>query len=807
MIKRALIGCLLCLFTIPLSNTLFAVEQFVTQDIRINGLQRIPVRVVYKALRINVGDEVTSNRVAQSIKSLFATGNFDDIQISRAEGDVLVIRVSERPSISGIELDGNKAIESEQLLEGLRQTGLEKGRVFRRAMLERVSLELERQYVAQGRYGAKVETKVVPQPRNRVALEIDIYEGQVASIKHINIVGNKVFDTNNLLDLFSLKPTHFWSFFKGDDKYAREKLSGDLETLRSYYMDRGYINFAIESTQVSITPDKEQVYIVVNIHEGEKFLVGDVKLTGELPIPEEELTPLLLVKPDQVFSRQVLTLTEDLIAKRLGNVGYTFSEVNGVPEAQPGGDKVDVTFFVDPGKRAYVRRIEFAGNKSTSDEVLRREMRQMEGAWASTQKIERSKVRLQQLGFFKGVKVESIRVPSTDDQVDLRFEVEEQPSGSIGASVGYQQGTGVVFGANVSQNNFLGTGNQVTFNLQRTSIRNRYNFSYLDPYFTVDGVSRGYRLYFTETDYSDDSDFSSYRTDAFGVGVNFGYPINENERLRFGFGFDNTTIFATQDSADDVREFIDYQEECFDVDVTDENGATTTTEVCDGGTQSADFDSYLSTISWRRSTLNRGLLPDRGSQNTVALEVALPGSDLEYYKLTYNGERYFPLTKKWVLRARTELGYGEGYLDTDQLPFYKHFLAGGTGSIRGFESRTLGPKEADSDTTDGLSDDPFGGNVLIEGSLEFIFPMPFVKDKRTVRSLFFIDGGNVFDIERDEEDSQNVYLDESEFRYSAGLSFSWITGIGPLTFTFAKALNDEPGDDTQFFDFSLGQFF
>ncbi len=507
------------------------------------------------------------------------------------------------------------------------------------------------------------------------------------------------------------------------------------------------------------------------------------------------MEPLLAVKEGQVFSRQLLTFTEDLLAKRLGNVGYTFADVKGVPDVQPGENRVDVTFFVDPGKRAYVRRIEFGGNGRTSDQVLRREMRQMEGAWASTQKIERSKVRLQRLGFFKGVTVETARVPGSDDQVDVKFQVEEQPSGSIGASVGYQQGTGVVFGANVSQSNFLGTGNQVTFNLQRTSIQNRYNFSYLNPYFTIDGVSRGFKLYFKETDYSDDNEFSSYRTDSYGVGVNYGYPINENERLRFGFGFDNTTIFATQISADDVRAFIDYQEQPEELCVDG---------VCNGGTQSESFNTFIGSASWKRSTLNRGVLPNRGASNTLALEFSIPGSDLNYYKLTYNGERYFPLSKSWTLRTRAELGYGGGYADTERLPFYKHYLAGGTGSIRGFESRSLGPKEAVNDS-DAVTDDPFGGNVLIESSLEFIFPTPFVKDKRTVRTLFFVDGGNVFDTER--SDDQNVELDPDEFRFSAGLSLSWITGIGPLTFTFAKALNDEPGDDVQFFDFSLGQFF
>lgn len=765
-------------------------EPFVAEHIKINGLQRLPARVVFKSLTIDVGDTVTQSRVAQSLKSLFASGNFDDAKLSRI-GSTLVVTVAERPSISKIELNGNKVIESEQLLEGLKQSGLEKGSVFRRAMLDRVRLELERQYVAQGRYGARVETEVKPQPRNRVAIHININEGKVAAIKHINVVGNRIYSTETLLDLFKLKSTGMFSFFRMNDKYSRERLAADLEVLRSWYTDRGYINFTIDSTQVSITPDKQNVFITINITEGAKYLIGQVDLSGELPIPESTLLPLIVIKQGQVFSSQLLTLTEELMTKKLGNVGYTFARVKAVPKLEPNENVVNLTFYIDPGNRTYVRRIEFSGNERTSDEVLRREMRQMESSWASTEKIERSKQRLQRLGFFKGVSVKTEQIPGVDDQVDVKFTVEEQPSGSIGASVGYQAGTGLVFGAQVSDSNFLGTGNRVTFDIRRTDIRNRYRFDYTNPYYTVDGVSRGFKIYFTETDYSEIEDFSSYRTDAYGTGLNFGYPINEHERLNFGFGFDNTTIFANQFSAEDVRNFIGYVDSCGGV------------PGCDSDTQDEAFNTYFGTISWRRNTLNKGTFPDRGSQNSVGLELSLPGSDLSYYKLSYNGERYFALPKSWALRTRAELGYGGGYSDTERLPFYKHFLAGGFGSIRGFESRSLGPKEAVSGGP--VSDDPFGGNVLVETSLEFIFPAPFVKDKRSVRTFLFVDGGNVFDTER--EDAQNVELDIAEFRYSAGVSLSWLTGIGPLTFTFARALNDKPGDEAQFFDFSLGQFF
>ena len=816
--KRSIIR--LSLIFIFLTQSAFA-DTFVVSDIRIDGLQRLSARSAFSVLPIDVGDTVDARLIADSIRALFRSGNYQDIKVER-EGDVLVYVVSERPSISSIELDGNKSIDSENLLEGLARSGLEEGSVFQRATLERVKLELERQYIAQGRYGASVDTKVTPQPRNRVSLEIDIYEGEVASIKHVNIVGNKVFEDETLQDIFELKETHFWSFFKGDDKYAREKISGDLENLRSFYMDRGYINFAIESTQVSVTPNKEHVYITVNVSEGEKFTIDEVTLAGEIPIPEALMKAMLIVKKDQTFSRQLITYTENLISKRLGNEGYTFAEVNGVPEIDNETKKVKVTFYVDPGKRVYVRRISFNGNEKTADSVMRREMRQMEGAWASGQKIELSKVRLERLGYFKGVSIDMPKVAGSDDQIDLEFSVEEQASGSIGASVGYQDGTGVVFGANVSQRNFLGTGNQVSFAINRTKTRNSYNFSYVNPYFTVDGVSRGFSVFFQETDFSESSSVSNYQTDSFGASMRFGYPINENERLNFAFGFDNTTIFASNQNAVEIKEFIGYEDgRCLvreevpaSVDIEGNDVAAYFQDVpvepetfdCDtllsqfhedAGIQSDAFTNYTITGSWNRSTLNRGLLANRGASQRLALELSLPGSDLEYYKFTYKAQRYFKVTDAWTLRFRTEVGYGDGYGDTERLPFYKHYFAGGFGSVRGYTDRSLGPEDS------LFSSRAFGGNLLTEGSIELIFPTPFVKDRRSVRTAFFLDGGNVFDTDRGAEHDFEL----SELRYSVGVGLTWITGIGPLTFSYAKPINESPDDTTRGFNFSVGQTF
>ncbi|OUS24926.1 outer membrane protein assembly factor BamA [Gammaproteobacteria bacterium 45_16_T64] len=770
-------------------------EPFVVKDIRIEGLQRLSLGAVFNVMPIDVGDEVDANSLARISRILFKTGNFQDIQIAR-DDDVLVVSVSERPSITTIEIDGNKSIETDNLLDGLSQAGLSEGSVFQRATLDRIKLELERQYISQGRYAARVTPEVTPLPRNRVALKIEIKEGDVATISGIDIVGNHLFEDEELIDLFELKETHFTSFFKGDDKYSKERLSGDLESLRSYYLDRGYVNFRIESTQVSVTPDKTEVYIAVNVHEGKQFKVSEVKLSGDLKVKEEALSRLLLVKEGQTFSRQLVTLTNELITKRLGNEGYMFANVNGVPTANDDDATVSITFYVDPGKRVYVRRVNFFGNTKTRDSVLRREMRQMEGAWANGRLIERSKSRLERLGFFKGVTIDTPKVAGENDQVDVNYTVEEQPSGSIGASLGFQESSGFVFGANVSQSNFLGTGNRVSFAVNKSDTRTSYNFSFVDPYYTIDGVSRGYSVYFQETEIDEDNNLSSWATDRFGGNLTFGYPINETQRLNFGIGYENTKVYASARSALDVHEFIGY--DYVDYLVNNAN------------TQNESFNTVSLTGSWTSSTLNRGVFATRGASQSVSMEVAVPGSDLEFYKVKYNGQIYFPIAQSWALRFNTDLGFGDGYGDgngyneVSRLPFFENFYAGGFGSVRGYEDRTLGPKENQS-VYDFGDPNPFGGNLLIEGSVELIFPIPFVKDKRSVRTLFYLDGGNVFDTHRDDE--ENLDINADQLRYSVGVGLSWITGIGPLTFSLSKTINDQDDDDTKAFQFSLGKPF
>ncbi|GGJ81895.1 outer membrane protein assembly factor BamA [Pseudomonas matsuisoli] len=784
--KRLLPAVLLALMTAEVHA-----ESFTISDIRVNGLQRVSAGSVFGALPLNVGDAADDARLVEATRSLFRTGFFQDIQLGR-DGNVLVIQVVERPSIASIEIEGNKAISTDDLMNGLRQSGLAEGEIFQQATLEGVRNELQRQYVAQGRYSATIETEVDPQPRNRVGLKIKINEGTVAAIQHINVVGNSVFTEKELTNLFELKTTNWLSFFRNDDKYAREKLSGDLERLRSYYLDRGYINMDIASTQVSITPDKKHVYITVNVDEGEKYSIRDVNLSGDLRVPEDDIRSLMLVKPGQVFSRKVLTTTSDLITRRLGNEGYTFAKVNAIPQVNEEDKTVSVTFAVDPGKRAYVNRINFRGNTKTEDEVLRREMRQMEGGWASTYLIDQSKVRLERLGFFKEVNVETPAVAGTDDQVDVNYTVEEQPSGSITASVGFAQSAGLILGGSISQNNFLGTGNRVTIGLTRSEYQTRYNFSFTDPYWTEDGVSLGYNAFYRTTDYDElDVDVSSYSVDSLGAGVNFGYPVSETSRLNFGLTVQQDEINTGRYTVDEIFDF------------TRQEG-----------------DKYLNfkgSIGWSESTLNRGVLPTRGHSQSVVLESTLPGSDLSFYKLDYRGQIFAPLTNTYTMRFHTELGYGDSYGSTSDLPFYEHYYAGGFNSVRGFEDSSLGPRSTPSrGTNPGTIADPdqdplpFGGNVLVQGGLELLFPAPFVEDQRSLRTSLFWDVGNVFDtnctsVQKSRGDSCDISF--SNMASSVGVGLTWITALGPLSFSLGMPVKKPDDADTQVFQFSLGQTF
>jgi outer membrane protein insertion porin family len=786
---------------LTLIATIANADVFQIQDIRLEGLQRVSAGTVFSAMPVNVGDLVDENAVKGITRTLFRTGYFDDIKVAR-DGDVLIVAVKERPAVSEITFEGNKAIETDQLMKALRDNGLAEGQIFRESILEGMVQELQRQYVAQGRYGAVVTPEVVELPQNRVEIKVDVKEGDVARIRHINIVGNRDFDEKDLLDEFELDTTGWLSWITSDDKYSREKLAGDLERLESWYLDRGYLKFGITSTQVSISPDKQSVYISVNISEGDVYTVSEVALAGDLIFDETEIRPLILLKEGETFSQQLMTTSTEFMSKRYGNDGYTFADIQGFPEVNEEDKTAKITFFVDPGKRAYVRRIEFRGNSKTSDEVLRREMRQMEGGAASSALIDHSKVRLERLGFFKEVNVETREVPGTNDQLDVFYTVEEQPSGSIGASVGFAQGTGLVLGANLQENNFFGSGKRVGIGVNKSEYQTSVQFSYTNPYFTPDGVSAGYNLFMRETDYGE-YNVSSYTTNSFGGGISFGYPLSEISSLGFGLSLENLSIDLGSYPSQEIQEFVD------------ENGDT--------------YNTLTPSISWNKSTLNRGVFATRGQSQTIRFEMAVPGSDIQYYKLSYAAEYYRPLTKSLTLKLRTDLGYADGYGSTSRLPFFKNYYAGGFGSVRGFKRNTLGPQDTPAlycnefteeggrvpveDCSDENnirpvdSPDPFGGNVLIEGSAEVIFPLPFIKDQRSIQAAFFIDAGNVFDTDCGSTQVNCFKPDAGELRYSAGVGGTWLSGFGPITVSLGKALNVGDYDDEEFFQFSLGQTF
>ncbi|QQD55642.1 outer membrane protein assembly factor BamA [Pseudomonas fluorescens BBc6R8] len=785
---------LLCSVALLLNVTLAHAEAFKISDIRINGLQRVSAGSVFGALPLNVGDEADDRRLVDSTRALFKTGFFQDIQLSR-DGTVLIINVVERPSVSSIEFEGNKAISTEDLLKGMKQSGLAEGEIFQRATLEGMRNELQRQYVAQGRYSATVDTEVLPQPRNRVGLKVKIDEGSVAAIQHINVVGNHVFTDKELIGTFTLKTSNWLSFFTNDDKYAREKLTGDLERLRSYYLDRGYINMDITSTQVSITPDKKHVYITVNINEGEKYTVRDVKLSGDLKVPQDQLEALLLVQKGQVFSRKLMTTTSDLITRRLGNDGYTFANVNGMPTPHDEDHSVDIVFAVDPGKRAYVNRINFRGNTKTDDQVLRREMRQMEGGWASTYLIDQSKVRLERLGFFKEVNVETPAVAGVDDQLDVNYAVEEQASGSITASVGFAQDAGLILGGSITQNNFLGTGDYASLGLTRSQYQSKYNIGFTNPYFTPDGVSLGYNAFYSATDYNnyydDGSGVSYYSINSYGLGATLGYPINETSRLSFGLTVQHDSIDPGIYSSDEIYDFLQRE--------------------------GSEFTNFKANLGWSESTLNKGVMPTRGYSQNLNLTVTLPGSDLSFYKLDYSGQTFVPITNSTTLRLHTKLGYANGYGSTDGLPFYENYTAGGEGSVRGFESGTLGPRStpatgayasAGQQYYSDRSPEALGGNILITGGAEYLFPMPFLKDNKSVRTSVFWDVGNVYSDKCALSTTQGCNgVDLSQLGASVGVGATWYSPLGPLSINLALPVLTPENATKQVFQFSMGQNF
>ena len=753
---------------------------FIISDIRLEGLQRVSAGTVFGAISYSIGDNVGALELQGIARSIFKTESFDDVQIGR-DGNVLVVVLKERPSIDSIEFEGNKAIKTEALLEGLQGSGLSEGQIFKKVTLDQIASDLERQYVSQGRYDASVEATVEELTRNRVAIKVDIYEGSVSGLKHINIIGNLAFPDEELLDLLELRIPKFFAFFSKDDQYSREKFQSDIEALESFYLDRGYLDFRIDSTQVSVAPNMEDVYITINLEEGEVYSVSGVEIAGELrDIPESSIRALILGAEDKVFSRRLMTSSEERIEAALGNAGYTFASAKGEPVQDEEDNSVTIKYFVDAGKRAYVRRVNFSGNTVTQDHVLRREMRQMENGWASTAMIEGSKIRLQRLGFFKEVNVETPSVLGMEDQIDVDFTVEEQPSGSISATVGYAENRGLILGLGYQESNVFGTGNSINIGVNRSDFQTSLSLSFFDPYFTVDGVSRGYSISYRKSDF-EDFNVASFSTDSIGANVSFGYPISEISRINFNIGFENTQIEEGIIPAREISEFLDRE--------------------------GSEFNLITLQASYRMSALNRGLLPTGGRSQSISFDMTIPGSELEFYRINYNGQIFFPLFDPFVLRLRTDLGYGGTYGDTQTFPFYKHFFAGGMGSVRGFDGNSLGPRSTPSPQDRFNDPDPIGGNVLIEMSAEILFPLPFVDDQTQMRSVLFFDAGNVFNTNCPQVSVYCLDIDEGELRYSAGIAFTWITGFAPLSFSLSFPINEKEGDEKESFQFELGKSF
>ncbi|MDR5875375.1 outer membrane protein assembly factor BamA [Halomonas sp. CUBES01] len=760
-------------------------QSFDVSDIRVEGLQRVSAASVFNAFPVSADDRVSESELAAAARELFETGLFEDVSLAR-EGDVLIVQVVERPTIAQLNISGNDQISEDDLRQGLRDAGIAEGQVLQLSTLEEMERELEGVYQSQGRYSAGIETSVEEVDEGRVSVDIDINEGDVAKIRQINIVGNDAFDDETLLDIFELedRPGFLFGWFSSDE-YSREALAGDIERLRSYYLDRGYVNFEVTSTQVSIGADKSEIFITLNVNEGSQYRVGDVRFTGDLEIGEQEARDLLTVERGEIFSRQALNASTEALRQRLGAEGFAFADVQGSPDVADDGETVDLVIAVDPGRRAYVRRIEFVGNTTTDDEVLRREMTQMEGAPASTDSITQSRQRLERLGFFSQVEVDTEQVPGEPDKLDVTYNVEEQPSGSISASIGFSQSAGVIYGASLSQNNFLGTGNRVNIGAQRSDTFTSINFGFTDPYWTLDGISRGYNVFYRETDY-EDSDISSYSTDAFGAGINFGYPISELSRLNFGASAEDITVKTYRDTASEIRRYVQDEGE--------------------------DAQALKLNANWTRNNLNRGIMPTAGNYQRLSLETSTPGSDAEYYKLSARAQQLFALNDAWSLKFTGDIGYADTLGGDDPYPFYENFYAGGLGSVRGFTSNTLGQRTTPA--TEGGRDRTLGGNVLVEGSAEVIFPVPFVENQNSLQASLFLDAGNTFlsscyDVLDEDAGRQqcNSGVDLGDLRYSAGLGLSWLTPVGPLTFAVAEPLNEESGDDTQFFQFSLGQSF
>ncbi|HGF4935335.1 TPA: outer membrane protein assembly factor BamA [Vibrio parahaemolyticus] len=802
-IKRILFASLLAT-----SVSANGAENFVVQDIEIDGLQRVALGAALLKMPVRVGDTIDQGDVAEIIRALYASGNFEDVKVLR-DGGVLMVQVKERPTIASISFSGNKAIKDEQLQENLNASGVREGEALDRTTLSNIEKGLEDFYYSVGKYNATVKAVVTPLPRNRSDLKFVFTEGVSAKIQQINFIGNEVFSDEELLSRFNLNVDVPWWNFLADEKYQKQVLAGDIEALKSFYLDRGYLKFNVDSTQVAISPDKKGVYITLGLEEGEVYTVKDVKFRGDLIGEEATFERLVPFEDNETYNGSLVTSMEEGIKRVLGESGYAYPQVNTIPEFDDENKQVSLVVNVDPGNRIYVRDIRFTGNNSTKDEVLRREMRQMEGSWLNSKSIETGKTRLNRLGYFENVEVQTVRVPGSDDQVDLVYSVKEANSGSVNFGVGYGTESGVSFQVGLQQDNFLGSGNRVGINAMMNDYQKNVSLDYRDPYWNLDGVSLGGKIFYDEFEASE-AGIVDYTNQSYGASLTWGFPFDELNRFEFGVGYTHNKIGNLSPYLQ-VEQFLQAQ-----ADNIDSSGALNTN----------DFDFN---ISWTRNNLNRGYFPTAGNHQRAFYKMTVPGSDVQYFKMQYDVRQYVPLTKKheFTLLFRGRLGYGNGYGQTDGndnlFPFYENYYAGGFTTLRGFGSNSVGPKaiyrdySGSNNGADTATDDSVGGNAVALASIELIVPTPFASDevRNQIRTSIFFDMASIWDTEFDYRDSGAEYgdryyydySDPTNYRSSYGAALQWMSPMGPLVFSLAKPIKKFDGDDEEFFTFTIGRTF
>ncbi len=757
-------------------SSALALQPFVIDEIKVEGLQRISVGTVFNYLPLEKGEQLDAEAASAAVRALFKTGFFEDVVLER-EGDSLVVFVEERPAIASIEFEGNSDIPTEQLESNLKLIGLSEGKVFNRSLLDKVKTELQRQYLALGKYNAQVRTEVKRQERNRVAIRIEVAEGEVAAIHHLNVIGNEVYSEQELRRRFILDSNGGW--FGGDDQYSKQKLSGDLATLREFYLNNGYINFRINSTQVTITPDKRHVYITINISEGKQYRVSEVTITGDTVVPKEQLHEMITLSKGDIFSRKQLTASSNRITNVLGDNGYAFVNVNPIPTLDDDKLEVALNYYIDPGKRVYVRRVNISGNKQTQDEVLRRELRQMEGGWIASTKVERSRTRLNRLGFFDDVKVATPAVTGASNQVDLDIDVVERESfGSFNFGLGYGDTQGLTMNTSVDWENFMGSGKRFSINFNNSEVNTVYSIDVTDPYYTIDGVSRNIKLFYRESD-SAAANTTDYTSDSYGAGIGFGVPVSEYDTVRYRFDYEHTLLHTSPSTSTEILTFCDDAAESLD----------------------CEFGSYKFGTSWSRDTRNRAVFPTDGGILSFGSELAVGGTAglgdefrnaPQFYKLRLNKKHYLGLADWLTLSLRGEAAYGDVYADSKILAPYERYYAGGIRTLRGYQTNRLFSTPGTLDNY-GL---PLGGNARLLAGAELVFPPPGTVDNKSIRFNAFIDAGNVY--------NTNERVDLDEMRMTYGISMNWLTPVGPLIFSYGWPLNAKDGDRLENFQFSLG---